>query len=142
MNPGHAFLILTFALLTSLSARETRVDEIDSPTEAKSGKIALLKSAKGMSYFLRLPRGYKEDDGARLIMFLHGSNMNGLQYLETFEAQRWCKTDILVCPNGETGNNPRGANNFTFNSAPFVAEITADIQKSFNITHSYLGGHS
>ena len=43
---------------------------------------------------------YDAKTGARLIVFLHGSNMNGLEYLRSFEAKKWCEDDILCYPNG------------------------------------------
>jgi predicted esterase len=81
--------------------------------------------------------------GARLILFLHGSSMNGLTYLQSFEAKKWCSDDILVCPNGEAeGSDPYGSNNFGFGSAKPVAELTKELQQAFKITRTYIGGHS
>lgn len=143
MPPRYlAALILGALLVVPLSGREPQVDVVATPADARPGKIALLTSGKGMKYFLRVPRGYDEGKGARLIVFMHGSNMNGLQYLQTIEAERWCRDDILVCPNGEKGGDPFGANNFTFESAAYIAEITENVRAAIRITRSYLGGHS
>ena len=68
--------------------------------------------------------------------------MNGLSYLRTIEGRRWCQHDILCCPNGEKGSDPYGANNFTFGSAKYVAAITEEVQKTFPVARSYVGGHS
>ena len=68
--------------------------------------------------------------------------MNGHTYLETIEAQRWCRDDILVCPNGEKGSDPFGGNNFTFGSAKFVADVVKEVTGEFKATRVYLGGHS
>jgi predicted esterase len=95
-----------------------------------------------MRYFLRVPRRYDARNGARLIVFLHGSSMNGLMYLRSFEAKKWCEDDILCCPNGENGSDPYGQNNFGFESGPAVAELTQELQKAFNTTITYVGGHS
>jgi poly(3-hydroxybutyrate) depolymerase len=109
----------------------------------KPGATALVKAAgKGMRYFLRVPRTYNPKYGARLIVFLHGSNMNGLAYLRSFEAKKWCEFDILCCPNGENGTDPFGANNFGFESGPLVADVTQEVQKTFKTTITYVGGHS
>jgi hypothetical protein len=59
-----------------------------------------------MRYFLRVPKKYDARNGTRLIVFLHGSSMNGLDYLRSFEAKKWCEDDILCCPNGENGTDP------------------------------------
>ncbi len=77
---------------------------MDAPSKVKPGTTGLLKAAgNGMRYFLRVPKRYDAKNGTRLIVFLHGSNMNGLEYLRSFEAKKWCGDDILCCPNGETG---------------------------------------
>ena len=121
---------------------QDRVAEAPAPGSVSRGKTALLESPKGMRYFLQLPKSYNADRGARLIIFLHGSNMNGLSYLRSFNAKRWATDDLLVCPNGEKGEDPYGGNNFTFGSAPYVAEVTKEVQAAFNITRTYVGGHS
>ena len=87
--------------------------EFDSPAKVKPGTTGLLKAAgKGMRYFLRVPKKYDARNGARLIVFLHGSSMNGLDYLRSFEVKQWCEDDILCGPNGENGTDPFGQNNF------------------------------
>ena len=138
--------IVALALLllgSNVFAKDDQPPEVDAPVKVKPGSIGLLKAAgKGMRYFLRVPKKYNPREGARLIIFLHGSNMNGLAYLRGFEAKKWCEDDILCCPNGESGTDPFGANNFGFGSAPFVADVTEEIQKAFRITVTYVGGHS
>ncbi|MEM7260374.1 MAG: hypothetical protein AAF488_00185 [Planctomycetota bacterium] len=113
-----------------------------SPREVEPGQTRLLTSGKGMRYFLRVPASYDAKKGARVVVFMHGSNMNGLTYLRSFEAKRWAADAILVCPNGETGDQTYGANNFTFGSAPFVAEVTEEVLSAFRSTRVYIGGHS
>ena len=125
------------------TAKDDRPPEFDAPAKVKPGTTGLLKAAgKGMRYFLRVPKSYDARNGARLIVFLHGSNMNGLEYLRSFEAKKWCPDDILCCPNGESGTDPFGQSNFGFESAPLVADVTEEIQKAFKTTITYVGGHS
>lgn len=116
--------------------------EFDHPREVKPGQTGLLTSAKGMGYFLRVPKGFDPKKPPRLIVFLHGSNMNGLQFLRSFEQMKWCEDAILACPNGEKGDDPYGRNNFTFQSASFIAEITKDLQATFRPSRTYVGGFS
>ncbi|MFN0126484.1 MAG: hypothetical protein ACKV19_07365 [Verrucomicrobiales bacterium] len=126
-----------------MTAKDKNPPEVDSPAKVKPGSTGLLKAAgKGMRYFLRVPRRYDAKTGSRLIVFLHGSNMNGLDYLRSFEAKKWCEDDILCCPNGETGNDPFGSNNFGFASGPLVADVTEEVQKAFKTSVTYVGGHS
>ena len=71
------FALATVAAVTSHAApKNDRPAEVDSPLKVKPGTTGLLKAGgKGMRYFLRVPRNYNERTGARLIVFLHGSNM-------------------------------------------------------------------
>jgi predicted esterase len=139
-------LFIAFALFivaSQATAKDEKPPEVDSPAKVKPGNTGLLKAAgKGMRYFLRVPKKYDARTGTRLIVFLHGSNMNGLGYLRSFEAKKWCEDDILCCPNGETGTDPFGQNNFGFGSAPLVADVTEEVQKAFKTTVTYVGGHS
>ena len=134
--------LLTLCLPSLLSAAD-ELPKADSPRKVPPGATALLTSSvKKMTYFLRVPRTYHPKRGARLVVFLHGSNMNGLSYLRSFESRKWATDAILVCPNGETGAGPYKGNNFTFGSAPFVADVTKEVQEAFKVTRTYVGGHS
>src|SRR5687768_14342489 len=107
---NRSLVMGTLAFLFVASPVAAKVDkpvEVEAPAKVKPGTTALLKAAgKGMRYFLRVPKKYDARNGARLIVFLHGSNMNGLEYLRSFEAKKWCEDDIICCPNGETGTDP------------------------------------
>jgi poly(3-hydroxybutyrate) depolymerase len=142
----RSFAVVALALLfltRHAVAKEDKPPEVDAPAKVTPGGTALVKAAgKDMSYFLRVPKTYNPKYGARLIVFLHGSNMNGLDYLRSFEAKHWCDGDILCCPNGEQGTDPFGRNNFGFESGPLVADVTKDVQKSFKTPITYVGGHS
>jgi poly(3-hydroxybutyrate) depolymerase len=138
------FVPLALLFVASLAtAKDEKPLEVDSLAKVKPGTTGLLKaSGKGMRYFLRVPKKYNATNGARLIVFLHGSSMNGLDYLRSFEAKKWCEDDILCCPNGENGTDPFGQNNFGFDSGPLVADVTEEVQKAFKTTVTYVGGHS
>jgi poly(3-hydroxybutyrate) depolymerase len=134
-------LLLLAPRLVALGG-EPKVPEAVSPKAVTPGATARLKTEMDSVYFLRVPKGYDPEKGARLIVFLHGSNMNGLQYLRTFEAKGWCRSDLLVCPNGEKGSDPFGVNNFTFASAKYVAAVVREVTGAFKVHRTYLGGHS
>ena len=119
-----------------------RPPSVAKPAELKPGDRGLLECENGMKYFLQVPASYDRDQGARLIVFLHGSNMNGWSYMQGINQKRWMQNDILLCPNGERGDDPFGANNFTFASARFVAAVTRDVADAFKVTRTYIGGHS
>lgn len=149
MNTSYRMVwILCFALglfrcESLIGQQPEKVPQLSNLSEAKPGDAALLTSADGMDYFLRLPKSYDPEKGARLIVFMHGSNMNGLTYLRSFEAAKWCGDDILLCPNGEaSGDDPYGSNNFGFGSATPVSNLTREAQAAFRVTRTYIGGHS
>ncbi len=141
LRPCVAVLIACMSCLC-LAAKDDQPRAIESPAQAKPGVVGLVTAENGMRYFLRLPKRHNASAGARLIVFLHGSNMNGLSYLRSFEAKKWCEEDILCCPNGENGSDPFGGNNFGFNSGPLVAQIIKSLQGEFKTTATYIGGHS
>lgn len=91
----------------SAFAGDERPSAFDAPSKVKPGQVGLLKSKDmGMGYFLRVPKKLDTKSGARLIVFLHGSNMNGLDYLRSFESMNWADDALLCCPNGERAAIP------------------------------------
>ena len=92
--------VLLVCLAGTAAAKDDKLPEVDSPSKVKPGQTALLKAPKGMRYFLRVPKSWDPKKSARLIVFLHGSNMKGLDYVRSFEGKRWADDDILLCPNG------------------------------------------
>src|SRR5688572_5725457 len=143
----HCLFVLAQTLPLAPAAAFARCGDdrpaaFEAPAKLKPGQTGLLKSkAKGMGYFLRVPKKFDAKAGARLVVFLHGSNMNGLDYLRSFESMNWADDAILCCPNGEQGSDPFGQNNFTFGSADYVADVTEEVQKAFKTTVTYIGGH-
>ena len=89
-------MAIVLLLAAAAAAKDKKLPEAARPGDVKPGQEALLKSAKGVYYFLRVPKKYDEKKGARLVVFLHGSNMNGLSYLRSFEAKRWANDAITV----------------------------------------------
>jgi predicted esterase len=141
-----AIALVAVLLLPAVSATAKddgkMVPEVETPGEVKRGRTGLFTTEGGVVSFLRVPKSYDRKKGTRLIVFLHGSNMNGLSYVRSFQARQWCKDDLLLCVNGEQGDDPYGANNFTFSSAPKVAEATKVVADAFTVTRTYVGGHS
>ncbi len=147
MRQTSVALGLFLVLLAAVPAEAKKKDKppvpsAEKPEEVKKGRTALLKAPKGMRYFLRVPKKYDPKKGAPLLVFMHGSNMNGMQYLPMFPAKKWYDHAIICAPNGETGNQPFGSNNFTQQSAPLVADVVEQVQGALNVTHTYIGGHS
>jgi predicted esterase len=99
------------------------------------------KAANGVSYCLRLPPRYNPQLGAPAVVWLHGSNMNSVDYVSTFIAQKWFPDWILIGIDGETGTKDQG-HNYTFNSAKFIVEVYDEIARKTKITKAFIGGHS
>lgn len=99
------------------------------------------KAKNGLSACIRLPAGYSPKAGAPAIVWLHGSNMNTIDYLSTFVAMKWFPEWILIGIDGETGTKESG-HNYTFNSAKLIVEAYDDLVKDLKVTKAFVGGHS
>lgn len=114
-----------------------------SPADVKPGQTRVLAGEGGMTWLLRVPKSYDAKKGARLVVWMHGSNMNGRAYVGSFEAKHWCDDDLLLCPNGETtADAAKHVHNFTELSGPLVADAVRATKKAFRVTATYVGGHS
>lgn len=105
------------------------------------GDILEKKAANGVTYCLRVPPGYNAKAGAPAVVWLHGSNMNSVDYVNTFVGMKWFPDWILIGIDGETGSK-EGGHNYTFNSAKFVVEAYDEIVKTLKVTKAFIGGHS
>jgi predicted esterase len=129
------------------------------------GKIVDGSTKNLLTYSIRAPEDFKEDDGKRwpAIVILHGSNMNGKAYVNTIAAA-WpniAKDYLLIGINGEAPSsiqeNP--AFNFTYvnymgrstykgypgtdrESPALVAEALDELREAYPVTKYFIGGHS
>ncbi len=99
------------------------------------------KAANGVATCVRLPGSYAPKAGAPAIVWLHGSNMNSIDYVRTFIEMKWFPDWILIGIDGETGTKEKG-HNYTFDSAKFIIEAYDEIAKDLKITKAFIGGHS
>ena len=90
-----AIALVAVLLLPAVSATAKddgkMVPEVETPGEVKRGRTGLFTTEGGVVSFLRVPKSYDRKKGTRLIVFLHGSNMNGLSYVRSFQARQWCR---------------------------------------------------
>ena len=91
------------------------------------------KAANGLSYCLRVPSSYNPKVGAPAVVWLHGSNMNSIDYVSTFIAQKWFPDWILIGIDGETGAKEQG-HNYTFKSARLIVEAYDEIARGIKIS--------
>jgi len=114
--------------------------------EGKPGEVQERKGANGIGYALRIPNSYDPEKGAPALMWLHGSNMDGKTYAESFVASKWAEEYILICPNGETENGNGGYNYSYFAPKdyrnPYLVEILEEVKSRYKITRCFVGGHS
>lgn len=148
--------------------RGRRAPEFAQHVKLAPGKI-VEGSTKGLlTYCVRAPDGYKENDGKKwpAIVLLHGSNMNGNAYVNTLAAT-WpdiAKDYILIGINGERpseigGPGKEPAFNFTYvdyvgrstfkgfpgtdrESPALVSEAMTELRETYPISKYFVGGHS
>ena len=137
----NSLAVLTL-LTVPLAAEEPQVAEVSKLAEAKAGEVALLDQWEGDEVFPAGSVGVRQGPRGAVDCVSAWLEHERAAISADDGGTGWGKLDILVCPNGERGKDAYGANNFTFVSARFVAEVTQDVQAAFAITRSYLGGHS
>ncbi len=99
------------------------------------------KAKNGVTYCVHTPKSYNPKVGLPAIVWLHGSNMNSVDYISTFLAAKWFTDWILIGIDGETGSKEKG-HNYTFDSAKFIMEVYDEASKDLKITKAFIGGHS
>ncbi len=112
--------------------------------EFEVGKVRTIQ-ADDLHYALRVPRAHKqqEDDGLPTILFIHGSNMRGENYVGSLESASELKDWMLIGPTG-----PKQAGDDAFNHDPgderYIEKIIDDVEKrlALKIGRLYVGGHS
>jgi predicted esterase len=129
------------------------------------GKILDGSTENLLTYTVRAPEGYKDGDKKLwpAIVILHGSNMNGRDYVSTI-AGTWpdiAREYILLGINGEMPSNTGERPTFNFSyinyvgrstfggfpgtdreSPALVSEALVDLKKTYPIKHYFVGGHS
>ncbi len=131
-----------------------------------AGKLVDGSTSNLLTYTVRAPEGYRPGDGRKwpAIVILHGSNMNGLAYVNTI-AQAWpeiARRYILLGINGESASNiakDATAFNYTYvnfmgkstyrgfpgtdrESPALVLEAMNELKKAYPIKSYFVGGHS
>jgi pimeloyl-ACP methyl ester carboxylesterase len=131
----------------------------------KAGKLVDGSTDNLLTYTVRAPDGYKEQDKWTwpTVVILHGSNMNGRDYVATI-ANAWpdiSRLALLIGINGETpsdiGPSPRF--NYTYvnsmgrseyrglpgtdrETPALVAEALDELRRVYPVHHYLVGGHS
>ena len=99
------------------------------------------KTTNGLTTFTRVPGSYNPKIGAPALVWLHGSNANSREYIDSFSKQAWLRDWILIGINGETGSKERGFN-YTFESAPLLAAAFDELTQKLKVSRAFIGGHS
>jgi pimeloyl-ACP methyl ester carboxylesterase len=109
------------------------------PADGESHHVA----CKGATYWIVIPAGWDEKKPGRVILWLHGSNMNGKSYTESLKAMEFGKSELLVAPNGH-GKVRDWVYNFDApsNSTKLALSVLDDVEKHFALSQVNLGGHS
>ncbi len=101
---------------------------------------AHLVACKGASYWVAIPKDLDPKKPARVLMWLHGSNMNGAAYVNSLKSLEYGAGEILVGPNGN-GRVRDWVYNFDYDSKP-VMKTLEDLETRFALGPVFVGGHS
>jgi predicted esterase len=142
-----------------------RAPEYARNPKLEPGKFLDGSTSNLVTYVIRAPEGYKEGETKTwpAIIVLHGSNMNGHNYVGTL-AQTWpdiAREYFLIGINGETVSNTGNPPQFNFTyvnyvgrstfggfpgtdreSPALVAEAMTELKKVHPIKSYFVGGHS
>ncbi|MHC4970888.1 MAG: hypothetical protein ACYTG3_01000 [Planctomycetota bacterium] len=133
-------LALAFLLLAGAAAA---ADPEPAPVALKKvpadGEHHLVK-CKGATYWVLVPAGLDENKPVRVILWHHGSNMNGSSYTGSLKALGFGKEEILAAPNGDTKVR-EWVYNFTYDPRPALKTLD-DLATRFRVGKVYVGGHS
>ena len=129
----------------------------------KPGEIVQGLGKNRLTYYLRVPKGWKSGDGAPLVVILHGSNMSARPYVESLAAHPSSERHVILGVDGEqwqdwsTADDPR--HNYTYvnymgrstyqgypnthrESPALVAELLEELKSTLKPRKIFVGGHS
>jgi len=106
------------------------------PADGASHHVA----CQGASYWIALPPGHDPKTPARVLLWLHGSNMNGKAYVESLKHLEFGRNEVLVGVNGN-GKVRDGVYNFDYDPKP-VLKTLEDLESRMKLGPVYVGGHS
>jgi predicted esterase len=100
-------------------------------------------ACKGGTYWVALPPSLDPKKQTRVLLWCHGSNMNGKAYVEALEEFGYGANEIIVGPNGH-----QKVRDWVYNfDAPtydpkLAFSILDDLEKRCKLGPIYVGGHS
>lgn len=124
---------------SAVAASEPEPAPVALKAVADDGKPCLV-ACKGATYWVAVPPGLDRKKPARVLLWLHGSNMNGRAYVESLRSLGYGREEILVGPNG----NQRAREwvyNFDYDPKPALKTIE-DLESRFALGQVFVGGHS
>lgn len=110
--------------------------------EFEAGKVVTVRTQE-VHYALRVPQRPAPDAGWPCVLFVHGSNMRGEDYVASLETAPLLEEWLLI---GPTGPQQSGENRFNHGPGDerYVEEILDDVEGRLKIPigRLYVGGHS
>jgi len=134
MRCGVLLLLATTALAGDPEPAPVALKDV--PADGESHHV----ECKGATYWVVIPEGLDAKRPARVILWLHGSNMNGRSYTASLKAMKFGAEEILACPNGDTKVRD-WVYNFTYDPRPALKTLD-DLAERFTLGKVYVGGHS
>lgn len=113
------------------------------PSPKAKGTRYAWKTADGLAYHYRVPKGYDPETGAGLTLILHGSNLDRRWGFANHSDKTFRPDDIVVSPDGTTSNG-RGGFNFLGEKkdAKRLHALIEELKAVFQVRGVYLYGHS
>jgi len=134
---------LALACLVSIALGEDPEPAPVALKEVPADGASHLVKCKGATYWIVVPPDWNAKEPGRVILWLHGSNMNGKSYTDSLKAMEFGRTELLVAPNGHTK-----VRDWVYNfdapsySTKLALGVLDDVAKRFAIGKVYVGGHS
>ncbi|MFH0946390.1 MAG: hypothetical protein V2A76_14425 [Planctomycetota bacterium] len=127
-------------LITPAEAKELKER---APCPKARGEPYAWQTGSGLRYEYYVPKDYDGDQGANLVLILHGSNLDRRWGFANHSPGTFRPGDILVCPDGTT---PNGSGGFNFRQADkdvrLLNEVHAEFRQQFKVLATFLYGHS
>jgi len=99
-----------------------------------------LVECKGATYWVAVPRDADPKKPTRVLMWLHGSNMSGRDYVGSLKGLGYGQNEILVGPNGNHKVR-EWVYNFDYDPKPALKTLE-DLETRFALGPVFVGGHS
>jgi len=130
---------LILLLATAAAAQEAEPEAVPLKGVPPDGGSHHVR-CKDATYWISIPKGVDPKAPVRVLLWLHGSNMNGKAYVDSLRSLGYGESELVVGPNGN-GKVRDWTYNFDYDPKP-VLKTLEDLETRFRLGPVYVGGHS